>query len=209
MKKLAMISISLAALVAVAHAGDSKTAAPAAPAKDAKAAPPAKDAKDAKAAPPAEMPKPSAELQDMGKKMAGTWKCTGQAFMDMKDPTKAMDVKGAITNKMDLDNWWIQSSLATTGKMPFKFTSYTGYDAASKKWNRYGVDNMGGAREQSSMGMKDGKILWEGQSNSPMGPMKLRDTEEMNKDGSFHTLGEMSMDGGKTWVKEHDVTCKK
>ena len=25
----------------------------------------------------------------------------------------------------------------------------------------------------------------------------------------FHTVGEVSMDGGKTWNKEHDVVCKK
>jgi hypothetical protein len=42
---------------------------------------------------------------------------------------------------------------------------------------------------------------------------KLRDTEELSKDGkTFHTLGEKSDDGGKTWTTGttgHDVNCKK
>ena len=29
------------------------------------------------------------------------------------------------------------------------------------------------------------------------------------KDKSFHTLGEESTDGGKTWKMGHDATCKK
>jgi hypothetical protein len=56
--------------------------------------------------------------------------------------------------------------------------------------------------------MKDNKIMWEGDARGPMGAAKLRDSEEMGKDG-VHVTGEMSMDGGKSWVKSHDVTCKK
>lgn len=58
--------------------------------------------------------------------------------------------------------------------------------------------------------MTDGKIVWDG-SHTMMGQTaKLRDTEELSKDGkTFHTLGEKSDDGGKTWTTGHDVTCKK
>jgi hypothetical protein len=193
MKTLTTISMTLAMLAGVAMAGDPKAGAPAPPADKAPAA--------------AEMPKPPAELGEVAKMMAGTWKCTGQAFMDMKDPTKGTDMKATITHKLDLNNWWIQSSFSGSGKFPLKFTSFTTYDAGTKKWYRFGADNMGGARTVSSSGMKDNKMVWEGDARSPMGTAKIRETEEMTKDG-MHVSGEMSMDG-KTWGKTHDAICKK
>ncbi len=204
MNKLTTISITLAMLTASAFAGDPKPPeakkAPEAKAPDAKA--PDAKAPDAKAA-PMEMPKPAKELVDMGKQVSGTWKCTGTASMG----SAPLDVKGTITSKMDLDNFWIQTSLnSTVGKMPFKFTQYTGFDG--KKWHRYSLDNMGSVREMESAGMTDGKIVWEGQHAMGGMTMKARETEEMGKDKTFHTVGEMSMDG-KTWNKDHDVTCKK
>jgi hypothetical protein len=202
MNKLTTISILL--LATAAYAGGDTKGAPAPKTPDVKA--PAPDAgKKAPDAPKMEAPKPAKELTDAGKAMTGTWKCTGQAAMG---PGPMTDVKATMVQKMDLDGFWIQGQLsATMGKVSFKFTEYTGYDG--KKWHRYGVDNMGGAREMETAAMAPEKTVWEGQGSMGGMPMKLRDTEEMGKDKSFHTVGEMSMDNGKSWTKEHDVTCKK
>jgi hypothetical protein len=199
----AMITLALITATSIATAGDApKAAGSGAPAT------PKADAKADKAAPPAaEMPKPPQELADVGKAMTGTWKCKGQVFTDMKDPTKGTDVAATMTYKLDLNNWWLATTLAGTGKFTLKFSAFTTYDAASKKWYRFGADNMGGARTASSAGPKDGKTTWEGEARSPMGTAKVRETEEMTKDG-MHASGEMSMDG-KTWIKTHDVVCKK
>jgi hypothetical protein len=196
--KLLSTVLTLTSLAGLASAGDPAKGAPAVPANN-----------DAKimAPTPAEMPKPPQELLDMGKATAGTWKCTGNVFMDMKDPTKGTPAAGSITMKLDLNNWWVASSFAGSGKLTLKFQMFTTYDAATKKWYRFGADNMGGHRVATSAGPKDGKILWEGDAVSPMGAAKLRETEEPTKD-SLHTVGEISMDG-KTWLKTHDVTCKK
>ena len=223
MKKLTTVSFLLAAFTTAAYAGDPKagSGAPATPAaKDAKApvadkkapdaakpAPADKKAPDAAKAPAMEAPKPAQEVADMAKGMVGTWKCTGQAT----HMGNTADFKATMTFKLDLDKWWIQGAFSgTMGKMTHKFTSYTGYDATNKKWHRYGVDSMGGAREQSSSGMTDGKAVWEGNGSMMGQAIKVRDTEEMGKDGkTFHSLGEISMDGGKTWNKGHEANCKK
>lgn len=188
MTKLTTISLTLTTFAAAAYAGDAK--------QDAKPAP----------APAMEMPKPSKEVTDMGKAMTGTWKCTGTALMG---PGNMADVKGTATIKTDLDGFYIQNTVSIgAGKMIYKFHDYTAFDG--KKWHRYGVDNMNGAREAESTGPGgDGKIVWEGQGSQMGKVMKFKDTEEMGKDKSFHTVGEVSMDGGKTWTKEHDITCKK
>jgi len=197
MKTLTTISLALAMFTTAAYAGDAK-----APAD--KKAPDAGKPADKPAA--MEAPKPPQEVADMAKSIAGTWKCTGKAQMG---PGAPVDFTASITQKLDLDKWWIQGSLATTGKVPFKFTEYTGYDPVGKKWHRMGVDNMGGGRTMEASGMTDGKMVWEG-TGMEMGQMvKLRDTEEVMKDKSFHTLGEESTDGGKTWKMGHDATCKK
>jgi hypothetical protein len=216
MKKLTTVSFLLAVFTTAAYAGDPKagSGAPATPAADKKApdagkpAPADKKAPEAaKPAPAMEAPKPPQEVADMAKGMVGTWKCTGQAT----HMGNTQDFKATMTIKLDLDKWWIQGAFSgTMGKMTHKFTSYTGYDATNKKWHRYGVDSMGGAREQTSSGMTDGKAVWEGNGSMMGQPIKVRDTEELAKDGkSLHSLGEISMDGGKTWNKGHDATCKK
>jgi len=199
--KLTTISIALVSLAGLANAGDPKAGAPATPpAKDAKATPPAKEAKP-------EMPKPPQELADAIKAMAGAWKCTGTAEMG----GQTGDVKATITLKSDLDGWWMQSSFAgTMAKMPgtYRFTSYTTYDAAAKKWYRTMVNAHGGHGQ--AWGTQTGqKTSWEGEARWNGNDIKTRDTEEMVSPKEMHVVGEYSKDGGKTWNKDHEATCKK
>ena len=214
MIKLTTIPCTLALLAGLAHAGDPNTSAPMTPAKDAKSPAADKSASADKAPaakmaepPKLEMPKPPQEIADMGKGMVGTWKCTGSGTIG----GTTMDFKGTITHKLDLDKWWIQSALAgSMGKLAYKFTQYTTYDAASKKWRRVSVDNIGASRMLESTGMTDGKLVWNGTATVMGQSLSSRETEDMSKDGkTLHGVGERSTDGGKTWVKMHDATCTK
>lgn len=181
---------------------------PATPAK------PATPATPAKAEPPKKMeaPKPDPAIAEMAKSMVGTWKCTGKAAMNPADMTQMTDMKMTMTFKVDgnLDKFWIVGTMASQGKPSFKGTMYTTYDAASKKWVRLAVDNMGGSETNTSMGLKDGKMLWEGEARMPgMGNMKTRTTETLTTPGKeVSIVGEGTMDG-KTWMKGWEATCKK
>jgi hypothetical protein len=196
--KLSMISFSLAMLAGTAFAGDPKAGAPATPPK-------ADASKDA--GKPAEMPKPPQEIADFAKAMAGTWNCTGTAEMG----GQTGEAKATITHKLDLDGWWIQSSFTgTIAKAPgaFHFTSYTTYDAAKKQWFRTMVNGHGGHAQ--SWGTHTGnKTTWEGDAHWQGNDVKVRDTEEVVSPKEVHVVGEYSKDGGKTWNKDHDATCKK
>jgi hypothetical protein len=200
MKNLTTLSIVLA-LCASAYAGDPKAGgggAPPAPPADKKAPPPA----DAK------MPdmKPAPEIAEMAKAMAGTWKCSGQVDMG----GTMVDIKGTVTHKADLDGYWIRSTInGTAGKMTMKSEFLTTYDAGSKKWYRSSFNSHGG--HGTSWGTAaDKKVSWEGDAQFMSGPVKIRGTEDMSdpKAGA-HIVGEFSKDNGKTWQKDHDVTCKK
>jgi hypothetical protein len=210
MTKLSMIPISLALVAGIAHAQAPKADKAAPPAADKKAPPadskPNPDAKPPVAAKPPEMPKPSQEMADMIKGMTGTWKCTGQAEI----MGSMMDVKATITHKSDLNGWWVRSDFTgTAGKLPpMKFTMYTTYDPTSKKMWRTQVSAMG--NHSVSMGtMADKKASWEGDAHWAVGDVKIRGSEEMVSPKEVHIMGEYSKDGGKTWNKDHDATCKK
>jgi hypothetical protein len=204
MKTFTQTSITLAmmmGLTAGAIAGDPKAGAPAQPAKE----------KAPEAAKKMEMPKPPTEIAEMAKMAAGNWKCTGKAAMDPTDLTKMADMKMTMTMKLDLGKWWIKGDMNATGGMGFKGTMYTTFDPLAKKWIRLMVDSMGGSETATSTGMKDNKVVWDGEARSPMpgmAAMKTRTTEQMSAKETT-LIGEGSMDGGKTWFKGWEASCKK
>jgi hypothetical protein len=140
--------------------------------------------------------------------MNGAWKCVGQAEIG----GQMMDVKATITHKVDtnLNKFWIQTAfVGTAGKLPpMKFTGYTTMDPATKKLWRVSVNGRGGHGTQTGT-MADKKVTWEGDSHWPSGDVKTRETEEMISAKEIKVVGEYSKDGGKTWSKDHEATCKK
>ena len=163
----------------------------------------------------ADASKPDPQIAEVAKMIGGTWKCAGKV-MDPTNPAAMIDGKATITNKVaaDLDKWWLQTNLsAPMGKVTYKSVAYTTFNPLEKKWMRFSVDNMGGAEWTSSTGVKDGKLVWEGDSVSQMamGPSnkaKVRHSEDMTDPKNVKMKGEMSMDG-KTWMVGYDVACKK
>ena len=180
----------------------------------AKKAPPAGD----KAAPPAaagmEQPKPPAELAAMQKMMAGTWKCTGKGAMDPAKPEALTDFKGTFTSTLDasLDKFWIKGTwVGSAGKLKMKGTSYTTYDATSKKWTRMMLDNWGMSGIETSSGLPagttEGTVSWEGESRFMGAVIKGKTTEDV-KAKSMSMKVEMSPDG-KKWATGMQMTCTK
>jgi hypothetical protein len=193
----------IALALAFAFGGSALADTPKTPAPDAKKDAP--KAPDAKKTPPA----PPAELAAMAKDMAGNWKCTGKGAMDPADMTKMTDMKGTYAAKLDLDKWWIRGDFtATVTGMPgtMKGTMYTTFDAASKKWTRVMMDNMGGFESTTSSG-GTGKIVWEGDSHGMGMTMKTRTTEELTAK-EMKISSEASMDG-KKWMAAFEMSCKK
>ena len=90
-----------------------------------------------------------------------------------------------------------------------KFVMYTTYDATAKKLWRTAVNGRGG--HSSGWGtIADKKTTWEGEARWPGGvDVKTRETEEMVSPKEVKIVGEYSKDGGKTWNKDHDASCKK
>jgi len=210
--RVAIALVGMTGLVAAQPKADPKAADTKTPPKtetkpaDAKAA----DAKatDAKAGAMPEM-KPPAELTDMAKGAAGTWRCKGQGM----DPQsmKLIDMTATMKLRLDLANWWIHGTFESKmGKEPLQFESFTTFDPASKKWKRVMVETGGGWSTGESAGMKDNKIDWDLTSHGPMGESMFRDHEDMtDAKAGVKMWGEFSLDKGKTWTKVYEMACKK
>jgi Protein of unknown function (DUF1579) len=202
------VSVSLLAFAGIAFAQPAPAKAPPTPAP-APAPAPAKEMPPPAAAPVApKPPEPPPEVTAMAKAMNGTWKCTGKA--DVRGTQ--MDIKVTISHRVDvsLNKFWIVSSaVATAPKMPpMKSTTYTTYDATSKKTWRVSVGGMG----QHSTGwgtITDTKTSYEMEGTGPMGAFKMRHSEEMVSPKEVKVTGELSRDNGKTWVFDRDALCKK
>jgi hypothetical protein len=69
--------------------------------------------------------------------------------------------------------------------------------------------NGGGQMIGTSDGMKDGKMTWNMDMMSPMGGAMFRDYLDTTDKAGLKAWGEMSMDKGKSWFKEYEMTCKK
>jgi hypothetical protein len=180
------------------------------------AAPPAKDAKAPVVAPPREKAAPPAtartvpvELIDMAKASAGTWKCKGEALEDGS--------KVAITAvnkvKADLDKWWIAESMELKGMKTgvLKMSTFTTFDAASKKWRRIAMNNFG----EQMVGTADATpvnapSVFNLDVLGPTGAMQFRDhADPSDPKAGLKVWGEVSNNKGKSWTKVYEMTCKK
>jgi hypothetical protein len=157
-----LLALSLIAIPSLALAGD--------PAQSKQPAPP-----------PMAKPKPAAELKELAGSIQGTWKCTGKASMD---GTTQIDMKATISNRTDVDGFWIQTNLtATMGKDSYKFTGFTGYNSGESKFYRYMVDNVGGAEWDTATAIDHGMadkwaLMWDGEQRMDTGappPSKEKD----------------------------------
>ena len=204
MKLLASLVVLALPSIVVADPTDSKMKVPVAPPVPAKPMP----------------LKPAAELAELGAAIAGTWKCVGKGSSNGKD---SFDMKATISSRMDLDQWWIQTNFtATMGKETYKFTGFTGYNNAEKKFYRHMVDNFGSSETDTATSIDHGMagkwaINWTGEQRASVAmpgaapdakqtTLLTKHSESMSKDGLAIT-GEVSMDAGKTWVKAYDATC--
>ena len=156
----------------------------------------------------ANVPKPAPEIASRAKVMAGRWKCEGTAAtMDGHDAK----FTGSLSSQSDLDGFWVHESFdGTVAGGKFKFETYATFDASTKKWRNLMLDNWGGSGVGTSEPMKDGKseVVYEtvGLAGKSMVRSHL-DVSDLKKGARL--WGEFSMDGGKTWIKNHDMMCKK
>lgn len=152
--------------------------------------------------------KPPPELAEMAKGAAGTWHCKGQG---MDHSMKMVDMTATMKLKLDVASWWVHTSFESKmGKEPFQFESFMTFDPKSKTWKRIMVESGGGWSSGESAGMKDNKVEWESTTHSPMGDGKFRDHEDFSDPKAGAKMsGDFSMDGGKTWTKVYEMTCKK
>jgi hypothetical protein len=160
--------------------------------------------KPAAAGGPPAVPKPAVE-NEMIKKSAGTWSCTGAT----KTPDgKELAYKSSWTIKPSLGGHWytIVYKRPKAGPMSaFEGNGTVGYRAADKKYVFIAFDNFGGWLDLSSA---DGAVYTgEGTANGPKGPVKFTFAGGKDKKGEeSDKLFDVTLDFGAFMANE---SCKK
>ncbi|HVT60514.1 MAG TPA: hypothetical protein VHR45_19225 [Thermoanaerobaculia bacterium] len=205
MKSLASLA-SLALLAGVVLAA--AFAAPAASAQaPAGSTPPAGTASPAAgAAPPTELPKPSPALDQL-KFFAGTWSCTGTAWVNGKEHKTT----AKVTMGWDLNGFFMnlryQERKTAANPMPLTAVEHWGYSDELKQLVAGQVDSMGGYGTQATAGWEGETMVWTGQTHVMGMKAPTRDTFVKKGDSGVTHLGEIQTDG--TWVKQDEETCKR
>jgi hypothetical protein len=87
---------------------------------------------------------------------------------------------------------------------------FTTYDAQQNKWRRVSVDSYGGQAVGTADTTGDNKSQeFTLDASGPMGPTQMREKTDMTDAKTVTITGERSLDQGKTWNKDYQVTCTK
>jgi len=166
--------------------------------------------------PPPTMPemKPAQEVTDAAKLMTGSYSCKGN---DMNPDGSSRPSIAKLKISSEMDGYYILVDLAEQkskqNPTPFKAKMYRTFDASKKMWVDTIIASAPGqpmTMTTTDSGMGTGKIMWTG--SAEFGGQKFMEhgyEEPDAKTKSVHIWGEVSMDGGKTFAKEYDITCKK
>jgi hypothetical protein len=157
--------------------------------------------------------KPPQEIADAAKLMVGSYKCKGNV---MNPDGSSRPSLGSMKVSVELDGFYILVDMmeqkTKENPTPFKAHMFRTFDAAAKKWTNTMIAAAPGGpmTETSTDAMGSGPVTWTGTMEMMGQKMTERGHEEPDaKTKSVHLWGEVSMDGGKTFAKEYDLTCKK
>lgn len=107
-----------------------------------------------------------------------------------------------------LENW--TSSTVNKG-LRFAGKSYNTYNNATRKWQQYWVDNVGGVTQYFNGHYEEGKMIVETDNlKQTDGTYKIMKMTFFNLDpNKVRQFGESSTDGGKTWKTDFDLEYRR
>jgi hypothetical protein len=157
--------------------------------------------------------KPAPEIADAAKAMVGTYTCKG---VDMNPDGSSRPAVSKMKISLEMNGYYILVDLSEQkskdNATPLAAKMYRTYDATSKKWmNTIIASAPGGPVTMTTTdAMGTGPVTWTGTGTYAGQSFTEKSHEEPDaKTKSVHVWGEFSMDGGKTFQKDYDTTCKK
>jgi hypothetical protein len=159
--------------------------------------------------------KPSTNAPDATKPPAGAQNAPGAGPSDGTATTKpsdtdAMKAGPSTDSAMSAKGTDSQKTGMRMGPMNLTIDQYTTYDAKDGKWRRVSIDSFGGQMVGTADATGDQKTQqFTLDATGPMGPMQMREKLDASDPKVVTILGERSLDQGKTWDKDYEVTCKK
>ena len=153
-------------------------------------------------------PKPAPELSQL-KYFAGSWSCSGNAPAGPLGP--AHQTKTSIMLKSDLDGFWYAGTVTemktASNPRPVKGMLHLGYDATSKQFLQFWLDNTGSWSTEMSPGWQGDTLVFTGDQMIMGEKATARDTLVKKSDTEFTHKFELTMKGQTSTIVEE--TCKK
>ena len=130
----------------------------------------------------------------------GEWEAFGRKGQRAGDSKIELILDSCII----LENW---TSASLNKGIRYAGKSYNSYNAATKKWQQYWVDNVGGVTEYFDGHFENNKmILQTANVKQPDGSFKIQKMTFFNLGPEkVRQFGESSTDGGKTWKTDFDL----
>jgi len=147
--------------------------------------------------------KPAIEVANLGKTLAGAWKCKGVTLHANGSSTP---LQATYTTKLDVGTAWLATTIVELGASSPRAMQYRTYDAIAKQWTRVEVAATSGYTVATTLGEKAGAWVWTGTETSPTGTLQVRETEQVTGKG-LKLWGEAMLSG--SWQKLYEVTCTK
>ena len=149
------------------------------------------------------------ELAALAKAMAGTWKCKGQGFD--ASHAKLVDMTATARWSVAVGGSWVHEAFdGVVAGVHHYYDAYTSFDVGARKWRRVMVQGGGGWSTGEATSATAAKLDWEMSVHSANGDFPFRDhVDATDPARGIKGWGELSMDGGKTWIKAYDLTCRR
>lgn len=156
---------------------------------------------------PAAPPVPAQQVTELGKTIAGTYRCTG-SFANVEGGLRRTSARLKVGT--DLDGYWITYDITENKDAtayPMKIHIARTYSDAARAWQSVMTDNRGGLQVTTAEHGDEQAVTWLGNTHKDGAKALVRAHDDRDDHaGQIRLWGELSADGS-TYTKQYDLTC--
>ena len=149
--------------------------------------------------PPQPFAHPAPETAQLGKRLAGTYRCKGVV---LGGDGSSVPRQAKLMIELALDDGWIAARFVDA-RGP-RVDEFRTFDGVAKQWTRIQLASTSAHVMTTSLGEQNGAWTWEGVELSPAGTTSVRDHEQIT--GTQIKLWGEALRSG-TWQKSYETTC--
>lgn len=143
------------------------------------------------------------ELAELSRAIGdGTTACTGTALGKQMTASRA--------SHLEMGGVWMHDTVdAKLGSEPFRYEVYTSWDPNGKHFHRVMIESDGNLAEGEGHAAAGSAIDFQLDTHGPRGDGLFREHIDWSDGKAVKSVGEVSADKGKSWVKIYELACRR